>query len=406
MRAEEIVALADTIKILNDDDALELFKKTLPSASASFLQVQESFAARQRQARAALEHLQARPRSLDFVLLALRGKKIGFEKVVAMIDALVASLNTEQQDDLHKKEYCEGQLDHADDKRKVLSNSIADLNTVIAETKDGLATVTEEIAALKAGIAQLDKAVAEATEQRKAEAAASKDLVSSNTAAKELILFAKNRLAKFYDPRLYKAAPERVLSEEDRIYVNEGGDIPTVAPGGIANTGITALVQLSVAPPPAVAAAYTKKADGSAGVMSMMDLLVADLDKQNAEAETEEKNAKAEYEQAMDESAAKRAQDSKSLTDKQAARADLASSLQQSEADKKATARELMGTMRYLASLKAECDWLLQYFDARKAARAGEIAALQQAKAVLNGADFSLVQRGDSARARKFLHQS
>merc|ERR1719424_1527193 len=33
IRAEEVLALADTIKILNDDDALELFKKTLPSPS-------------------------------------------------------------------------------------------------------------------------------------------------------------------------------------------------------------------------------------------------------------------------------------------------------------------------------------------------------------------------------------
>merc|ERR1712113_1003876 len=40
-RQEELVALAETIKILNDDDALELFKKTLPSAS-SLLQVTES----------------------------------------------------------------------------------------------------------------------------------------------------------------------------------------------------------------------------------------------------------------------------------------------------------------------------------------------------------------------------
>merc|ERR1719359_1382622 len=39
-RSEELLALADTIKILNDDDALELFKKTLPSAS--FLQIQVS----------------------------------------------------------------------------------------------------------------------------------------------------------------------------------------------------------------------------------------------------------------------------------------------------------------------------------------------------------------------------
>merc|ERR1719296_325863 len=47
-RAEELVALADTIKVLNDDDALELFKKTLPSASASLLQMETS-AALQRQ---------------------------------------------------------------------------------------------------------------------------------------------------------------------------------------------------------------------------------------------------------------------------------------------------------------------------------------------------------------------
>merc|ERR1719498_1405324 len=38
LRADELVAIADTIKILNDDDALEIFKKTLPSASV-FAQV-------------------------------------------------------------------------------------------------------------------------------------------------------------------------------------------------------------------------------------------------------------------------------------------------------------------------------------------------------------------------------
>merc|ERR1719375_713397 len=38
MRSEELLAISDTIKILNDDDALELFKKTAAS-SASLLQV-------------------------------------------------------------------------------------------------------------------------------------------------------------------------------------------------------------------------------------------------------------------------------------------------------------------------------------------------------------------------------
>merc|ERR1719161_3205305 len=38
IRAEELLAIADTIKILNDDDALELFKKTLPAPSLMQLQ--------------------------------------------------------------------------------------------------------------------------------------------------------------------------------------------------------------------------------------------------------------------------------------------------------------------------------------------------------------------------------
>merc|ERR1719436_2161947 len=47
-RAEELVALAETIKVLNDDDALELFKKTLPGAIASFVQVLQSVSTRNR----------------------------------------------------------------------------------------------------------------------------------------------------------------------------------------------------------------------------------------------------------------------------------------------------------------------------------------------------------------------
>merc|ERR1719512_312715 len=39
IRADELLALSDTIKILNDDDALDLFKKTLPTTS--FIQVQD-----------------------------------------------------------------------------------------------------------------------------------------------------------------------------------------------------------------------------------------------------------------------------------------------------------------------------------------------------------------------------
>merc|ERR1719320_2189710 len=76
--------------------------------------------------------------------------------------------------------------------------------------------LTEELAALKKGIKALDKSVAEATEQRKEENAEYKELKQSATAAKEILLFAKNRLNKFYNPKLYKAPPK---VEEETTFV-------------------------------------------------------------------------------------------------------------------------------------------------------------------------------------------
>merc|ERR1719183_186700 len=118
-----------------------------------------------------------------------------------------------------------------------------------------------------------------------------------------------------------------------------------------------------------------------------------------AEAKTTEKDSQADYEKMMSDSAAKRAEDAKLLTDKTSALAQMQSDLQASTGEKSATTKELGATLQYISSLHAECDWLLQYFDVRKEARDSEIDALAKAKAVLSGADFSLVQ----TNSQKFL---
>merc|ERR1719210_2158751 len=128
---------------------------------------------------------------------------------------MVATLKKEQLDDDNKKEYCANQMDISDDKKKSLERSISDEDKAIAITEDGISTTTQEIAALKAAIKALDKEVMEATEQRKDEHAAYKDLMASDSAAKELLEYAKNRLNKFYNPKLYKAAPKAERSAED-----------------------------------------------------------------------------------------------------------------------------------------------------------------------------------------------
>merc|ERR1712079_281753 len=224
-RAEELAALADTIKILNDDDALELFKKTLPSAS-SLMQIQVSAHATRKRVLTMLKRfMREKPvhDRIGFIALALEGKKIGFDKVIKMIDDMIATLKIEQADDDAKKEYCGKELDAADDKKKGLEHTIGDLETAIEGANEAIAKLAEEIAALTAGIKELDKNVLEATEQRKEENEDFKDLMASDTAAKELMKFAKNRLNKFYNPKLYKPGAKTELSSEDRIVENMSG---------------------------------------------------------------------------------------------------------------------------------------------------------------------------------------
>merc|ERR1719379_1539026 len=225
-----------------------------------------------------------------------------------MIDDMSALLKKEQTDDDNKKSYCEDLIDKTDDKKKELELSVSDLSKAVADAKEGIATLASEIEALEDGIKKLDKQVAEATEQRKTEHADSVETITNDNAAKELIEIAKNRLNKFYNPKLYKAPPKRELSEEEQITVNMGGTLaPTAAPGGIAGTGIGLVQKAAPPPPPETFGAYTKKGEESNGVIAMLDLMVADLDKEITEIETEEKENQAEYEQFMKDSAAKRA---------------------------------------------------------------------------------------------------
>jgi septal ring factor EnvC (AmiA/AmiB activator) len=390
LRTEEMLAIADTIKILNDDDALELFKKTLPG-SASLLQVKVTSKEMKQMALATLQHVKGSV-GVDLISLALKGKKVSMEKVIKMVDDMVVLLGDEQKADEAKKEQCEKDIDETEDKHKQLNVEIKDLEKATEETKEAIATLGDEIVALTKGIKDLDKQVAEATVNRKEE---NEDYVvelAANNAAAEILGFAKNRLNKFYNPKMYKAAPKRELTEEERVTLNMGGTLaPTAAPGGIAGTGVSAL-QGAPPPPPETFGAYSKKSEESNGVIAMIDALVGDIEKEIQEMEFEEKDAQSEYEEFIEDSANKRATDSKSLTDKEAAKADSEANLIKYQDETKAKMTENMNTMESLRDFHLDCDWLLQNFDTRKEARTGEIDALKKAKAVLSGADFSLLQ--------------
>jgi len=382
-RSEELLAVSETIKVLNDDDALEMFKKTLPSASsASLVQVKGSSTSLRQRALAALRQVQKDEKNpdLDFIAMAIQGKKVGFEKVLKLIDDMVGNLKKEQVQDDAKKVYCGRQLDTSDDKKKGLEQTISDEETAISEATDKLATLKDEIKALQAGVKKLDKSVAEASEQRKEEHEEFTELMASNSAAKEILKFAVNRLNKFYNPKLYKAPPQRELS----FVQIEQHTVKKDAPG----------------PAPETFGKYEKSSESSTGVVAMINLLVKDLDKEMTEAETSEEDGQKDYEATMADAAEKKAGDSKALTEKASAKAKVETALEEHKEGKASAGKELMATEQYISNLHGECDWLLKYFDVRKDARASESDALGKAKAVLSGADYSLLQAKPAFLAR------
>jgi hypothetical protein len=417
LRAEELVALGETIKILNDDDALDLFKKTLPNPS--LLQLAATSQSVKDHALMLIQrsrHKHHRDFRLNLISLALRGKKVSFEKIIGMVDNMVALLKAEQKNDNTKQDQCKILLDKTEDKIKQLELSVSDHEKAISNGKEGIAAISDEVTALTEGIKVLDEQVKDATQQRKEEHEDSVKVLASSNAAKQLLELAKNRLNKFYNPGMYKAPPKRELSEEEQITVNMGGTLaPTAAPGGIAGTGVTAFSQeelsftqlssrSSEAPPPPsdAAKAYKKQGEESTGVISMLSMMIADIDKDIQLTEHDEKESQKEYMEFMKDSGEKRSSDAKSISDKEAAKTDLEAVLLKDTEDKKKAQTEAMLTHQLLSEVHGNCDWLLMNYDTRKEARSGEIDSLSKAKAVLSGADYSLLQ-SSTVHHRKFI---
>merc|ERR1712118_26980 len=149
---------------------------------------------------------------LDLIEVAMHGGKMGFEKIIKMIDNLVIELKAEQGIDDDKKFYCEAELDKSGDKLRGLKADVSDLEKAITDGEESVATLKSEIKALTDAVEAFDKSVAEATATRKEEHDDYVATLAANNAAKDLLTFAKNRLNKSYNPKLYKTPPKRELA--------------------------------------------------------------------------------------------------------------------------------------------------------------------------------------------------
>merc|ERR1719327_2200594 len=236
------------------------------------------------------------------ILTALRSGTGGFEKVNTMIDGMNEVLEGEQVADDKQDVWCLSELDKAKEEAKATEEDIGDLAAAIDSQRDEIETTAAQIEDLKKGLEQLDKDVAEVTEQRKDEHEEYIDEAAANQAAVDLLGMAKNRLNKFYNPTLYKE-PEPVAEEEFFTQI--------------------AVTRADPGAPPETFGEY-KKSESSSGVINMIDEMIKEMKDEMAEAKRDEEEGQKDYE-----ATTKRADDSKLMVTKEGEKAEATTKLEE-----------------------------------------------------------------------------
>jgi len=405
MRAQEVSAIGEAIKILNDDSALDLFKKTAPSLVQSegmgFLQTNAKLSSvlRAKNMMVSLAQVsRTHQTQMSLIASAMKIKGADFGKIQEMISGMVEVLIKEQGDDDSHKSFCNAEFTKSAQEKKDTEQKLASLAASIEEMTANNEQMSSEISTLQAEIKALDNAVAQGTEQRKTEHESFLQAQAENQAAVQILEMAKNRLNKFYRPNQYKAPERRELTEEERLVVSSGGADPRDAEEAAAAAQAAVFVQVRVAsndgldaappPPPETFGAYQKKDGKSNGVMGLMDMMLSDLKSDHSEAEHSEEMAQKDYENLMSASQKTRATNARSITEKESAKAEWSEKIENAKTDEASTKDGLMKLNEAIAGLHSSCDFLIANFSARKDARTNEIDGLKNAKAVLSGANM------------------
>jgi len=358
-RAEEIAAVADVIAMLSDDDAFDLFGKTVDKPDV-FVQLRSSNraeTARRARVVGALTALANKSGSYQVLALAAEAQLDAFEKVKKMIDEMVTVLKKDQEDEVKHRDFCVAEFDENEKQTLVKDNEIKDLNGLIAKSEATMKTLTEEMAALKDSIKEMQKQMAKASEDRELENKDYQTVVADQVATQDILKKALKRLESFYKKALLQAREDPVPGAE-------------------------------VAPPPPAFKEY-KKNEGSSGVMTMIENVIKEAATAAAEARKDEADSQAGYEEFMKNSNAAISKANNEIVSKTEQKAETEATMVQAKADLDAATIDSERLAAYKAELHDSCDFVLKNFDARQAARMDEIEGLQKAKAILSGSEFA-----------------
>merc|ERR1712032_1007050 len=265
VRTLEIKALSETLKILTDDDARELYDKTM-----SLLQVDASQTSKAAALQRSVEHIAEVARrngNTALAALAVRMQLDAFTKVKEMMDKMLVQLQKQQAAEYDKNEKCKKDIDVTEDSIKEGEHLKADLSEKHQMLTDTISTLEEEIKGLKADVKAMEISLKSAGEERKAQNKLFQVSVSDQRAVINILNKANKRLKEFYSASL--------------VQVNMHNQ---QTPGAA-----------SSAPPPSPKAAGYAKSAGAGGALQLLATVIKDAEAAVVELEVTEQNSQKNY---------------------------------------------------------------------------------------------------------------
>jgi len=357
-RTEEIQALSETLKILTDDAARELYDKTM-----SLLQMDASQTSNVRALQRSVEHIAEVARrngNTALAALAVRMQLDAFTKVKEMMDKMLAALVKQQQAEYDKNQKCKKDMDVTEDSIKEGEEIKADLGEKHQMLTDTISTLKKEIDELTADVKSMEISLKAAGEERKAQNKLFQVSVSDQRAVINILNKANKRLADFYAGSLVQV---NVHNQQ--------------TPGAA-----------SSAPPPSPKAAGYAKSAGAGGALQLLATVIKDAEVVEIELTKTEQKSQQDYAQFVQDATNSIEADRSSMETKTGELAENKAALSETEGEQLLNQEELDKLSELLKAHHAECDYVMKYFDIRQEARQEEMDAIKDAKAILSGADF------------------
>jgi len=345
-RQLEMEACSKALAVLSSDEAHDLFTKTFNPA---LVQVEES-SLRRNAAAKVLKAVALKHNSPRLAAIAIKVQLDAFVRVKKAIDDMVTQLLAEKNDEIKHKDFCVEEFNTNQLQTETKEREKQDLLAMIEDLNLTIETLAAEIDTLKSEIAELNVEMKRAGEDRDKANKEFQQVVADQRASQKLLTAALKILQGFYEK---KAA---------------------------------ALVQDGQAPPPGFK--EYKKSGAAGGVMGMIQEIINDCKKLEADAIRAEEEGQAAYETFVADSNSSIQEKTKSQVNKVEEKAKAEENLQQAITDKEAALLELEELSNYNAELHQSCDFVMKNFEIRQTARDEEIEALKQAKSILSGAKF------------------